>query len=118
MAFESLINNVEEVFASLKAYANSNLTYYKLKALKRVVNACSIAFKVLLCLVLILLSLFFFSIAAATLIGRWLDSYVLGFVIIGGFYLLLAVVAIMSGVRIIRRPMLRMLAAKLFREKR
>lgn len=118
MAFESLINNVEEVLASLKVYAKSNLTYYKLRALQRIVNACSIVFKVLLCLVLILLSLFFFSIAGATLIGRWLDSYVLGFVIIGGFYLLLAVIAIAFGVRIVRRPMLRMLAAKMFRKKR
>lgn len=117
MAFDSFIKNVEEVLEDIKAYTKSNIKYYKLKALKKIVNACSITFKVLLCLVLILLSLFFFSIAAAALIGRWMDSYVCGFVIVGGFYLILAVIAIAFGVRIIRRPMLRMLARNMFRKK-
>lgn len=118
MAFESLIKDVEEVFDYLKSYVNSNLKYYKLMALKKVVNACSIVFKVLLCLVLILLALFFFSIAIAALIGRWMDSYFMGFVIVGAFYLVLFIIAVLFGVRIIRRPMLRMLAAKIFGKKR
>ncbi len=117
MAFDAFISNIEEIFENLKAYAKSNVRYYKLLALKRIVNAASITFKVLLCLVLILLALFFFSIAAAVLIGRWLDSFVWGFVIVGGFYLVLAILAITCGVLIIRRPMLKMLASKMFRKK-
>ncbi len=118
MAFESLIKNIEEVFDSLKAYAKSNLTYYKLKALEQIANACSVAFKVLLCLVLVLLSLLLFSFAAAIFIGGLTDNYVLGFLIVGGFYFLLALIAIFFGARIVRRPMIRMLAAKMFRKKK
>lgn len=117
MAFESLIKDAEEILVCLKAYAQSNLRYYKLMAIKKIVNACSIAFKVLLCLVLILLALFFFSIAIAALVGRWLDSYFLGFIIVGAFYLILFIIAVRFGVRIVRRPMLRMLASKLFGNK-
>ncbi len=117
MAFDSLINDIKEIVEHLKAYAESNVKYYKLKALKHIVNAASIIFKVLLCVVLILLALFFFSIAAAVFIGRWIDSFAWGFAIVGGFYLLLFILAVAVGVLIVRRPMLKMLASKMFGKK-
>lgn len=114
MVFEAFTKNLENILEDLKSYCNSSIKYYKLKVLKKIVNAISSTIKVLLCMVLLIFLIFFFSIAAGILIGRCMDSYVCGFFIVGLFYSLLLLIVILFGKMMIRRPLRKRLAKKMF----
>jgi hypothetical protein len=89
MAFEELKENTEDIQEQIQEYLKSNKAYYKLWGFKVAMKSTTMILKftlIFLCFVMVLL---FCSVAAALAIGNYLDSYCLGFLIIGGIYLLL-----------------------------
>lgn len=90
MAFEELKENTEDIQEQIQAYIQSNVSYYKLWGFKVAMKSTTMILKftlIFLCLSMVLL---FCSIAGALAIGKYFDSYCLGFLIIGGIYLLLS----------------------------
>lgn len=88
--FSKLKENLQEVQGQTKELIDSNLAYYKLWVFKVITKSSSTLLKMLLIGVLLVMVLVFFSIAAAITIGYALDNFALGFLIVGGFYLLLS----------------------------
>lgn len=88
MAFDELRENTEELQNHLQNYIESSKSYYKLWGFKVAMKSTEMIFKFTLILVCVSMVLLFFSLAAAFAIGMALDSYALGFLIVGGFYLL------------------------------
>lgn len=117
MAFESLQKNIKEVVELLKAYANSNLTYYKLTALKKFAKGGSKLFRLIVYLIFIPLVLLFFSIAAAIYIGKRMDNFYLGFIIIGAVHIILLFLSIIFGGMIVRRYILKKYSRKILKQK-
>ena len=88
MAFEELKENTEDIQYHAKAYVASNIAYYKLWGFKVAMKSLTMVFKFSMIALFFLMLLMFCSIAAAFAIGKSLDSYALGFLIVGGVYLI------------------------------
>lgn len=114
MAFQNFKDNFDDAFEHIKRYLNIYVTNVKLRSIKKATHGVTAMLNVLLWGTFALLALFFLSIALCVGIGNWVDSYMLGFVIVGGFYLLLMILALLFGRRIIRNSVLRFLLSKIF----
>ncbi|MDT0555593.1 phage holin family protein [Patiriisocius hiemis] len=115
MALDELSENVTSVSDKAKEYSKSMAEYYRLRLFKYVAKSTSsfVLFFSILCL--ITLGLLFLSFAASFYIGELLDSRALGFLIIGGFYLLILAFVFFFGKKTIERNVLKAFS-KLFTE--
>ncbi|QYJ69035.1 competence protein [Flavobacterium litorale] len=106
MAFE----DVKENFGTLKDrgedVVSANLKYYKLLLFKTFIKTNTAVVKAVMIGVLLLLVLFFFSFGLAFFIGSALDSYGLGFFIVGGFYLIVTFIAYKFRNEIVEKPLI------------
>ncbi|MCK8140486.1 competence protein [Flavobacterium sp. I-SCBP12n] len=106
MAFEELKENTEEIQEEIHAYIKTNVSYYKLWGFKVAMKSTTMILKfslILLCLSMVLL---FCSIAGALAIGKSLENYPLGFLIIGGIYLLITSLLFLIKDKIVEGPIL------------
>lgn len=92
MPFEHLKENAEEIQDNLKNVMESSVAYYKLWLFKVLTKSTTLVLKVVLLLLLFVLFLFFSSIALAFYLGEILNSNVLGFLSVGGIYIILLLV--------------------------
>ena len=87
MAFEELKEQTNKIQDQAQAYIESNVAYYKLWGFKVAMKSTTLILKftlILLCFSMIL----FCSVAGALAIGNYLHSSALGFLIVGGVYLI------------------------------
>ena len=89
MAFEELKENTENIQEQVQDFIESNVSYYKLWGFKVAMKSTTMILKFTLIFVCFSMVLLFCSVAAAFAIGNYLESYCLGFLIVGGIYLLL-----------------------------
>ena len=96
-----MAKKVNEHFSDLtddsKAYIKSLLEYYKLDALKKSTKAIASLLRLAVRGVLLLLLFMFVSIGLSFLIGDLIDSVAYGFMIMGGFYLILLIIFAITG---------------------
>lgn len=90
--FEKLKYNVQQTQGIVKDLVEGNMAYYKLWVFKVIARSVSSLFELLLIGILLVMVLVFLSIAAALSIGYALENYALGFLLIGGVYLLLTLI--------------------------
>ncbi len=106
MAFEEVKENIDDLKVQGEEVFNANVKYYKLMAFKMFMKTNAMIAKAILLGTLLLMVLFFFSFAAAFAIGEALDNYGYGFLIVGGFYLLLAFVIYKVRDKIVDGPLI------------
>ena len=106
MAFEELEENTENIQNQTQIYIESNLAYYKLWGFKVAMKSTTMIVKFSLIVLCFLMVLFFCSIAGAFAIGKALDSYPLGFLIIGGIYMVLTLLLFLIKDKIVEGPIL------------
>lgn len=106
MAFEELKENTENIQDQVHAFIESNASYYKLKGFKVAMKSTAMILKFTLIFVCLIMVLLFFSIAAAFAVGQYLNSYALGFLIVGGAYLVLTGILFLMKDKIIEGPIL------------
>lgn len=106
MAFEEVKENIEDLKTQGEEVFNANVKYYKLIAFKMFMKTNVMVAKGLLLGTLLLMVLFFFSFAAAFAIGNALGNYGYGFLIVGGFYLLLAFIVYKMRNKIVDGPLI------------
>ena len=87
MAFEELKEHTENIQDQGQAFVESTIAYYKLKGFKLAMKSTTMIVKFVLILLCFLMVLLFFSIAGAYAIGQYFDNFALGFLIVGGIYL-------------------------------
>lgn len=87
---------IEEIVEDLKLYVNTSMDLYKLKAAERGADIASGAIINLVIGVLICMVVLFTSLAAAFILSEYYNSMYIGFLIIAGFYSLVAVVMYLS----------------------
>lgn len=106
MAFEELKENTEYVQEHAKAYLENTAAYYKLWGFKVAMKSTTMIIKFALILLCFGMVLLFCSIAAALAIGITLGSYPLGFVIVGGVYLIVTVILFTIKDKVVEGPIL------------
>ncbi|MFV8328149.1 competence protein [Flavobacterium sp. ZS1P14] len=106
MAFEELKENTEDIQEQVHAFIKSNVSYYKLWGFKVAMKSTTMILKFTLIFLCFSMVLLFCSVAAAMCIGKYLDSYPLGFLIIGGVYLIATAFLFLIKDKIVEGPMM------------
>ena len=88
MAFDELKEHTEDIQEQVQVYLEKSVAYYKLWGFKVAMKSTTMILKFTLILLCFSMVLLFCSVAAALAIGKLLDSYALGFLVIGGVYAL------------------------------
>ena len=115
MGLSNLTNHISDLNENIQAYVKSMLEYYRLDAFKKSTKFASALIKILLMGSLFLLFLVFASVALAFLIGKAIESYTLGFLIVGGIYLLIFLLVLLLGRPLIDRLILQKVSALYFK---
>lgn len=89
---DDLKENANEVNENTKKLINATVAYYKLKAFKLLTMSVSSLSKLLVTGFILVIGLFFVSFAASKGIGDLLHNEFLGYLIVGVFYILVAII--------------------------
>ena len=106
MAFEELKENTEEIQEQIHNYIKTNVSYYKLWGFKVAMKSTTMILKFSLIFMCLSMVLLFCSIAGAMAIGKSLESYPLGFLIVGGVYLVITSLLFLIKDKIVEGPIL------------
>lgn len=106
MAFEELKENTAAIQENAKAYIESNLAYYKLWGFKVAMKSTTLMLKFFLIAMCLMIVLLFISIAGAMALGNLFNSFPLGFLIVAGIYLVLALLLFLVKDKIVEGPIL------------
>jgi hypothetical protein len=106
MAYEEIKENAESIQNQAQAYVDSNIAYYKLWGFKVAMKSTTMILKFALIVLCFLMVLLFCSVAGAIAIGKTLDNYALGFLIIGGIYFMITLLLFLIKDKIVEGPIL------------
>lgn len=116
MAFEEVKENSEDLLAQAKVFLDSNVSYYKLWLFRATMKSTTMLLKLFLLAVMLVIVTLFFSIAAALAIGYSLDNFALGFLIVGGIYLVLSIIVYKIQDKIVEGPILKKFSEYFFND--
>lgn len=106
MPLDELKENTENFQEQLQRYIESNVAYYKLWGFKVTMKSTTMILKFSLILLCFSMVLLFCSIAAAYALGTYFNSDALGFLTVGGFYLVVTLCLFMIKDKIVEGPIL------------
>lgn len=106
MAFEELKEHTENIQDHAQALFESNVAYHKLWGFKVAMKSTTMIFKFILILLCLSMVLLFCSVAVAFAIGKVLDNYSFGFLIVGGIYLVFTGIVFLIKDKIVEGPIL------------
>lgn len=106
MAFEDLKENADNIQNQIQSYIESNLAYYKLRSFKLAMKSTTMILKFALITFCLIMVLLFFSMALAFAIGIYFESYVYGFLCVGGIYLVITTLLFFVRDKIVEGPIL------------
>lgn len=114
---ENLATNIELLFEKAQDYTNTSIELLKLNAIDKTADIiASLTFTLVLGILVAIFSLFI-SISASLYIGEQIGEYYLGFLIVSGFYLVLAIVLFIFNDKIIKMPISNFIIKKLLETK-
>lgn len=106
MAFDKIKENTENIQNQAQVYLESTVSYYKLWGFKVAMKSTTMILKFILILLCFCMVLLFGSVAAALAIANYFGSYAIGFLIVGGFYLVATLLISMIKEKVIEGPIL------------
>ena len=109
---------VESLAKHIKEYLNTKISIIKLEIAERLSKLIAWLIAFVVVFFIMLFFVIFFSLAAAYWIGSALDKPFLGFLIVGGFYLLIALLVWWKRERLLRVPLMNALVRQLFAEEK
>ncbi len=81
---------MEGLFTEVRKYIDLKIKYYKLLAVERLSVGVGKILALVVFIMLLGLALMLFTGALVVLVAQWLDSYLYAFLIVGGFFVLVA----------------------------
>lgn len=109
---DTLRENVEDLVTHVGAYIDTQKKLIQLSAAEKVATTVSGGVSALVTALLAIFVLLFLSVAGAFYLGELLGSNTLGFLIIGGFYLVLMLIFSMSKRALVQTPIANSIYAK------
>ena len=106
MAFEELKEHTEDIQKQAQAYIENSVAYYKLWGFKVAMRSTTMMLKFALIAIALMMVLLFCSVAGAFAIGKALDSYALGFLSVGGIYLVITGLLFLIKDKVVEGPIL------------
>jgi len=106
MPYSNFGDNLHKIGNKIIEYGEYKLDYYKLLLYKTVMKIARSIFFALLFGAVLLLIFFFISFGVAHLIGDALGNIAYGYLIMGGFYILILILTMAFGRKILERRIL------------
>src|SRR5690625_6399981 len=106
MPYSNFGDNLHKIGNKIIEYGEYKLDYYKLLLYKTVMKMARSIFFALLFGAVLLLIFFFISFGVAHLIGDALGNIAYGYLIMGGFYILILILTMAFGRKILERRIL------------
>lgn len=97
---------VESLVEQLKAYLNTRLSQVKLSLAEKTSKVIAVVIAALMVALVFFLFFLLLSVAAAIVIGQWINSMWLGFVIVAVLVLLIGIIFWMAKDRLFGRPII------------
>jgi len=113
MSFKEFKNDLMELKTDVGSYIEHSDEYYRLKFFKILSKNVTGLLKFILIFVSLLFSLLFVSFAACLWLSELMDSYFSGFIIVAGFYILIAILLYLFREQL-NKPMLKKLSKYYF----
>ena len=107
-------NNAEKFVEQVKEYVNLRIAQLKLSFAEKTSKVMSVMIAVVMSALVLFLFLLLICIAGAIVIGQWLESFWLGFVIVGGVVLIVGVIFWLFRDQLIRKPIMNALIKTMF----
>ncbi|WP_100616037.1 phage holin family protein [Confluentibacter citreus] len=115
---ETTAKHIELLYDKVKEYTETSIELYKLNAIDVTADVVSsLVSRIAVALVFSLFTLFV-NIAISLLIGKLLGAYYLGFLIVSGFYLIIALIIYFFNDTLIKAPITNLIISKLLRPRR
>lgn len=99
--------NISELKSEAQNLIDANINYYKLLGCKISSKTLGLVVRIFALIIVVSLALIFLSVAAGFALGYYLENNALGFLIVGGVYILLALIVYFFRKTIIETPILR-----------
>lgn len=106
--------NAETFVDQVKEYVNTRLAQLKLSFAEKTSKVMAVIIAVIMSALVFFLFLLLICIAGAIAIGQWLESFWLGFVVVGGIVLIVGLILWIFKDGIIRRPIMNALIKAMF----
>ena len=109
----SAIDKIEDLATHIKDYIQTRIELLKLRFAATTSKLISNLFSIIIVSLLILLFLAFLGVSTALYIGKTLDSYPLGFLIVSAIFLLTGIICWSLRERILRIPIMNSIISQL-----
>ena len=110
---ENETNSIESLLKKTGDFLETKIELLKLQAVDKVTNVTSSLASGVILMMVIFLMLFSFNIGIAVWLGDLLGQVYYGFFIVGGFYLLLAIIIFAFRSSLLKKPLLNILVKKM-----
>lgn len=114
---ETIATNMELLYEKAKDYAEINLELAKLNAVDKTADIVSSLLARLLVIMVVAIFVLFLSLSLSLYLGELLGKEYLGFLVVSGFYLILAIMLHYNRDKIIKEPLTNVVIAKLLKTK-
>ena len=114
---DNIATNIETLYQKAKEYTETSIELLRLNAIDKTADVVSSLFARLALIMLVAMFTLFINIALSIFIGKLLNEMYLGFLIVSGFYLILAVVVFYFNDKLLKIPITNLVIAKLLKTK-
>lgn len=114
---DNIATNIETLYQKAKEYTETSLELMRLNAIDKTADVVSSLFARLALVMLVAMFTLFINIALSLFIGKLLNEMYLGFLIVSGFYLTLAVVVFYFNDKLLKIPITNLVITKLLKTK-
>ncbi|WP_338375125.1 hypothetical protein [uncultured Flavobacterium sp.] len=114
---DNIATNFEKLYEKAKEYTETSLELYRLNAIDKTADVVSSLFARLALLMVVAMFSLLINIALSLYIGKLLDEMYLGFLIVSGFYLIVAIILFLFSDKLLKIPLTNLVIAKLLHPK-
>ena len=114
---DNIATNFEKLYDKAKEYTETSLELYRLNAIDKTADVVSSLFARLALLMVVAMFSLLINIALSLYIGKLLDEMYLGFLIVSGFYLIVAIIIFLFSDKLLKIPLTNLVIAKLLKSK-
>lgn len=114
---DNIATNIEMLYQKAKEYTETSIELLRLNAIDKTADVVSSLFARLALVMLVAMFTLFINIALSIFIGKLLNEMYLGFLIVSGVYLILAVVVFYFNDKLLKIPITNLVIAKLLKTK-
>jgi hypothetical protein len=111
---ETLADNISELITNIKTYVNAKIDLNILLTFEKIGKLQSFLLSTIILMIILSFCVFFITIALAISIGNSLNNHSLGFFIIGGAYLIVAIIFYLFRKQLIEKTIIKNLIKILF----